>query len=162
MKALSEKEALRYAAAYCSGTERCIREVENKLSAAGITGETARKIIDRLIGEKFIDEARYAASFVNDKLRFNKWGRMRLDYELKKKDIPAAVRAEAIGNIDPVFYTDLLTTLLKEKKKSVKAKDPYDEYAKLFRFAAGRGFESPVVSGCLRKILRDSGYDPEE
>lgn len=162
MKELSEKEALRYAAAYCSGAERCIREVEKKLAAAGLSGEPARKIIDRLIGEKFIDEARYAAGFVNDKLRFNKWGRIRLDYELKKKDIPAAVRAEALGNIDPVFYTALLDSLLKEKKKSVKAKDPYDEYAKLFRFATGRGFESAVVSSRLRKILDASGYEPEE
>lgn len=155
MKELSEKEALLYAASYCSGTERCVSEVEKKLLAAGLSGEACRRIIDRLTEEKFIDESRYAAGFVSDKLRFNKWGRLRLDYEMKKKGIPAHIRAEALSNIDPDFYAGLLRTVLTEKKKSTRTGDRREIYPKLYRFAAGRGFESDLIGAALREIFRD-------
>lgn len=162
MKQLSEKEALNRAAAYCSGTERCIQDVEKKLSAAGLPPEATERIISRLLREKFIDESRFANSFINDKLRFNKWGRIRIDYELKKRGIPDNIRAEAMENIDRDLYVETLYNLLKSKKKSVKAKDRREEYYKLLRFAAGRGFQSHEINVCLKDLLNGADYEDME
>lgn len=162
MKQLSEQEALNRAAAYCSGTERCIRDVEKKLSAAGVPAETSKRIISRLIKENFIDERRFAGSFVNDKLRFNKWGRIRIDYELKKKGIPDEIRSEAIENMDRDLYVEILYNLLKDKKKSVKAKDRREAWYKLLRFGAGRGFESHEINICLKELFKGDDYEDME
>ena len=53
------------------------------------------KIIDRLKAEKYIDEARYCRSFINDKLRFNKWGRKKIEFALKQKQIPLELISDA-------------------------------------------------------------------
>ena len=80
MKQVSESEMLHRAAAYCSASERCIQDVEKKIKAAGLAGEESDRIVSRLLQERFIDESRFARYFVNDKLRFNKWGRVRVYY----------------------------------------------------------------------------------
>lgn len=159
MKQLSESEMLHRAAAYCSASEHCIQEVENKIKTAGLTEEESDRIIARLTKEGFIDESRFARYFVNDKLRFNKWGRIKIGYELQKKGIPSDIRAEALDNIDEQEYESILLSLLKSKKKSTRGKDDRDLYTKLLRYAAGRGFESRDTNRCLKRLFNNSGYE---
>lgn len=162
MKQLNEEEALQRAAAFCASTERCIREVEKKLTAAGTSAETCERIIARLIKDKFIDETRFAGSFANDKLRFNKWGRIRIDYELKKRGIAAGIRSEALSKLDTGLYLEILYNLLKDKKKSVKAENTREAYFKLLRFGAGRGFESQEINRCLQELFKENRDDAME
>lgn len=152
---------LHRAATYCTAAERCIQDVEKKLSAAGLPPNAAEQIIARLVQEKFIDESRYSRGFVNDKLRFNKWGRVKIAYELRRKHLPESVCAEALTAIDEEEYRTLLLSLLKEKKKTVRGKDNRDAFGKLLRFGVGRGFETSEVAACLR-TLGANGTDDEE
>lgn len=161
MKQLSEPEMLHRAAAYCSAAERCIQDVEKKIKAAGLTGEESDRIIARLLKERFIDESRFARYFVNDKLRFNKWGRIKISYELQRKGIPADIRAEALAGIDEKEYQDILSSLLKSKKKTTRGKDERDVYTKLLRFAAGRGFEGRDANRCLKQLFNGNDYDED-
>ncbi|MCC8142867.1 MAG: RecX family transcriptional regulator [Tannerellaceae bacterium] len=158
MKQLTEPEMLHRMAAYCSSTERCSAEVERKILAGGLPPEAAARILERLIKEKFIDDRRYCRSFVNDKLCYNKWGRIKIGYELRKKNIPVAISEEILASIDEEEYTDILLTLLKAKLKSIKSKDERDTWNKLFRFAAGRGYESSLITQSLKTLLNEGDY----
>lgn len=158
MKELTESEMLHRAAAYCSAAERCIEDVRKKITAAGLDEAAAERIIARLLQEKFIDESRFCQSFVSDKLRFNKWGRIKIGYELQRRKIASEVRAEALNQIDEEEYENILHELLKAKKKTVKSKDKRDLYYKLLRFAAGRGFESQTANQCLKRLLQSTDY----
>lgn len=158
MKQITEQEMLHRAAAYCSAAERCIQDVQKKINAAGLAPEASDRIIARLINEKFINEERFCKSYINDKLRFNKWGRIKIAYELQKKGIPSATRSEALANIDDEEYLGILHSLLKDKKKTVKGKDERDAFAKLLRFAAGRGFESREAISCLQQLFKGNDY----
>ncbi len=147
MEQITEPEMLRRAAAYCSTAERCIQDVQKKIKAAGLSQEEGERIIARLL--------------VNDKLRFNKWGRIKIAYELQKRNIPAPIRSEALEGIDEKEYADILQSLLKAKKKSTKGKDERDIYIKLLRFAAGRGFESREASRCLKQLFNGNDYEED-
>lgn len=161
MKQLSEAEMLHRAAAYCSAGERCIQDVRKKIESASLSPEECERIISRLLKEKFIDETRFSRSFVNDKLRFNKWGRIKIAYELQKKEIPSTTRAEALENIDEQEYRTILYSLLKDKQKTTRGKDERDLYYKLLRFAAGRGFESQYATSCLKQLLKGKDYEED-
>ncbi len=152
MEEMTEKEMLHRAAAYCSSAERCIQEVEKKIADAGLSPEASERIISHLVKEKFIDESRFSQSFVNDKLRFNKWGRVKIGYELRKKNIPSSCYSDALESINEEEYHSILLSLLKAKKKSTRGKDERDIFYKLLRFAAGRGFESNEAIRCLREL----------
>lgn len=161
MKQLSEQEVLHRSAAYCSAAERCIQDVIKKAEPFGLAPEANERIITRLLKEKFIDESRYARSFVNDKMQFNKWGRIKIDYELRCKGIPQEIRKEALNEIDETRYSGLLKSLLQSKKKTIRSNDPSDTYYKLMRFAAGRGFTATEISLCLKQIMKGTTYDDD-
>ncbi|MDH6534130.1 RecX family transcriptional regulator [Parabacteroides sp. 52] len=160
MKERTETEILHRVAAYCSAAERCIWDVAQKIRAAGLNREAEEKIIARLLQEKFIDESRFCRSFVNDKLRFNKWGKIKIGYELRKKHIQETHITEALAAIKEDAYLSTLSTLLKEKKKTIRGKDQRETYYKLLRFAAGRGFENKDINQCLKQLNIDG--DEEE
>ena len=81
------EELLHKAASYCSISEHCTSEVEEKLLAWGVSADDKQKIIDRLIVEDFINEKRYCTHFVKDKFRFNKWGKIKIAYALRQKGL---------------------------------------------------------------------------
>lgn len=151
-KNLSAPEILHKAAAFCSKSEHCITEVKEKLKSWHTDPLDSEAIIEHLIKEKFIDETRYCRSFINDKYKYNRWGRIKIAYALRTKKIADTLIHEAMDEvIDEGIYLENLHNLLKEKRKSVKGNNKQEINGKLFRFAAGRGFESNEISAAINK-----------
>lgn len=145
MKELTPGEALNKAAAYCTLCERCVSEVTAKLTAWGVPHSEQKKIITRLIEEKFINEARYCHAFVNDKVRFNRWGRIKIRAALSEKRLPRELINEAMDNIDEEQYTTSLAEVIAAKRKELKGVNDYTTKQKIMRFAASRGFEPAMI-----------------
>jgi len=151
-KEYSLDELMHKAASYCSISEHCVSEVEDKLTAWGIIDADKHKIIDRLISEDFINEKRYCAYFVKDKFRFNKWGKIKISFALKGKRLDKNLIQEAINIIDDGEYEEMLASLLKTKLVGLKYEFEYEKQGKLYRFAQSRGFENNVIERALRNI----------
>jgi regulatory protein len=146
------EELLHKAASYCSISEHCVSEVEEKLYAWGVTSSDKEKIINRLIEEDFINEIRFCTYFVKDKFRFNKWGKIKIAYALKQKGIDNELINSALKLVDEGEYEEMLASILKTKLSGLKYEFEYEKQGKLFRFAQSRGFESNVIERTLRNI----------
>jgi regulatory protein len=145
MRKISTEQALHRLAAYCSRAERCIFDLRRKMDAWEIASDEQNKIIQQLIKEKFLDESRYCRAFVNDKSKYNHWGKNKIRFELKKKQIPEFLIREAIEDIDLAESKKQLLYLIERKRKSVKGKDEFEIKQKLMRFAVGRGFSQAEI-----------------
>jgi len=154
----SERDIMRQCAGYCSTAERCVSEVRKRLAGLDVDDEAADRIIAALVNEKFIDEARYSRAFVNDKFRFNKWGRRKIAFELKQKGLSSLLIEDALDTIDAGQYDETLKNLLLKKKASVKAKSEYDLVAKLASYAVSKGFEAVLVFAAIKQL---TGLDDE-
>ena len=155
----SESEMLNTLAKYCSQAERCLHDVRKKIKAEKLSEEAEKRIINYLVQEKFVDERRFCRSFVNDKFKFNHWGRVKICYELKNRNISPDIYYEAIDYIDEEEYLSVLTELLKSKKRTVNGRSPQDIFQKLCRFASSRGFETPIIINTLKSILKNIDYE---
>ena len=144
MKPISPAEALNKAAAYCTLCERCTSEVSKKLTTWGVPPAEQQRIIDRLQDEGFINEERYCRAFVNDKLRFNRWGRVKIRAALYEKRLPREYIAQAIEDIDEEEYMQTLHDLVATKQRELKNED-FATKQKIIRFAASRGFEPAKI-----------------
>ena len=144
-KPLTPSEALNKAAAYCTLCERCISEVSTKLTAWGVPYAVQEEIITRLIEEKFIDETRYCRAFVNDKVRFNRWGRLKITAALREKRLPQEYIKEAMDNIDEDAYQQSLQETIDIKRRELKGKDDFATQQKIIRHAASRGYEPSLI-----------------
>lgn len=152
-KILTPPEALHRAAALCSSAEHCTADIREKLARWGVTEADSCTIIDRLVQERFIDEQRYAVAFVKDKFRFSGWGRIKMRYALQQKRIDGSDIDHALATLDEEQYNDRLLELLQAKSHSIRDDDPEARRAKLFRFAASRGFESTLIFNALKQVV---------
>ena len=155
---LSENDLRYKAEAYCSSMERCMADVESKLLQWGAEPEIMEKIVKHLQNEKYIDQKRFCSAFVRDKYRFNQWGRVKISQALRMKKIPADVIAMGMEEIDEQEYMDILSSLIEQKKRSVKARTEYERNGKLIRFAIGKGFEMEAVLRCVKQAGEDDVY----
>lgn len=147
---LSYEQALHKAAALCMRSEKCESDIRNKLLAWEVNENDATKIISYLTAEKFLDNARFCNFFVKDKVRFNKWGKIKIGYALKAKKIDEALIISALSQIDEQETVDNLIALLQSKQKNLKYKDEFEKKGKLIRFALSRGFEMPTINQALK------------
>ncbi|MBQ8224009.1 MAG: RecX family transcriptional regulator [Bacteroides sp.] len=146
---MTEAEALNKLTAFCSAGEHCRAEVAEKMQRWGLPYTTIERIEEQLVQEKYIDEERYCRAFVNDKYRFDKWGKVKIAQALQLKKIPSSVYWQYLNEIDADEYAEILNKLLTTKRKSVRAESEYELNAKLIRFALSRGFEMEDIRHCL-------------
>ena len=148
-KNITEQEAFLQLAALCAQAEHCEQEMRDKLKRWELDTAAADRIITRLQKERYIDDARYARAFVKDKIRYNKWGRRKVEQALWQKRIADDIRQQVLGEIDENEYLDVLRPLLKQKRRTTKAENDYALNQKLVRFALGRGFTFDLIRQCL-------------
>lgn len=163
LKTWSKDEALAKMSMLCAESEKCKNDIADKLKQHGLSSEDIDSILTYLETERFIDEARYSKFFAKDKYKFAKWGRKKIEYALKMKRIPTDYIKNALDEIPDDAYEETMMAALTSKLKTIKFQNRYDAKAKLFRFAASRGYESGVALDMIEKILNDNleGYDNE-
>ncbi len=148
------KLALLKAQRLCSKQEKCKFDIRRKLEQWNISAENVEKIIDHLVKEKFIDEQRYAEAFVRDKLKFNKWGRIKISYHLKQRNIAEDTITEALKAIDNEEYGKILEKLLRDKLGNLKFKNDQRNFEKLISFAYNKGFSYEESSSIVKQLLQ--------
>lgn len=146
---MTEQEAYLQLAALCAQAEHCQQEMRDKMKRWEIDETVQNRIIARLVKERYIDDERYARAFVKDKIRYNKWGRRKVQQALWQKRIDDDIQHRVLDEIDEKEYLDVLRPLLKQKRKSTQADSDYELNQKLVRFALGRGFTFDIIRQCL-------------
>lgn len=146
---MTESEGKTRAEAYCSAAEHCRSEVRAMLERHGAEKPDIESIINNLVKEGFIDESRYARAFVHDKVRFAKWGKVKIAQALWQKRIPQDITDAALESIDDDEYLAALKDVVKAKFRTVKGATEYERKMKTMRSVCSRGYEPALV----RKLL---------
>lgn len=147
------RQALTKAMAMCSQSERCRNDIIGKLRQWELSDDEISRILNYLIKERFLDEERFVRFFINDKLRFNKWGKIKLTYMLRQKQIPEELIRSGLSKINDDSYKKILSDLLKTKIKSIKGDSDYERSGKLAVFAQGHGFEADLSFRIAGQVL---------
>jgi regulatory protein len=148
-KEKTEQEAYLQLAAMCAQAEHCEQEMRDKMKRWGVEPDAQDRVVARLVKERYIDNERYTRAFVKDKIRYNKWGRRKVMQALWMKRIDDDIQHRVLDEIDDKEYIDVLIPLLKQKRKTIKAKSDYELNQKLVRFALGRGFDFGIIRQCM-------------
>ena len=148
-KEMTEQEAYLQLAALCAQAEHCQQEMRDKMRRWELDETVQNRVINRLVKERYIDDERYARAFVKDKIRYNKWGRRKMQQALWLKHIDTDIQQRVLDEIDEKEYLDVLRPLLKQKRKSIRATSDYELNQKLVRFALGRGFGFDIIRQCM-------------
>lgn len=139
-----QKSILDRLEAQCSKREYCSADVRHKARKA-LEGDAARaeEVVESLLGNGFVDDARYAGAFAREKSSLDGWGPVKIRYALRMKGIADAAIGEALDGVDTDKAEARLSKLIEAKRKSLEG-DPQIRL-KLIKFALSRGYEYDTV-----------------
>ena len=148
-KEISEQSALQRLAALCSRGEHSSGEMLEKMRRWGLSEEAQARIMERLLRDRYVDDERFAHAFVNDKVKYNKWGRRKIEQALWQKGVDEEIRRRVLDEVEEEDFLTELRDLLKAKSHSINAKNDYERNMKLMRFALGRGYSYDQIRRCI-------------
>ncbi|MGW8314289.1 MAG: regulatory protein RecX [Bacteroidales bacterium] len=143
------QSALQRAASYCSRREVASRHVLEKLRSWEVPESWREEILEWLIREKYVDDQRFATLFVKEKFNLNRWGRVKIVHMLRSQGIGEGAIQEALVQIDEEEYFRICRELIRNKSATLKDKNQFTRKSKLFRYAAGKGYESDLIYSIL-------------
>ena len=149
MKQKTEQEALITLTALCASGEHCSQEMLDKMTRWQLPEEEQARVIEYLVKNSYIDEERFTHAFVMDKIRYNKWGRRKIEQALWQKRITKDIQTKILDEIDENEYLNVLRPLLKSKRRCIQAKNDYELNMKLIKFALSRGFTFDLIRQCI-------------
>ena len=149
-KPLTPDQILDKMVKYCAYQERCVKEVRDKLKTYVIPQKEKDKILDYLLDNRFVNDERYANSFVRGKINQSGWGLNKIRFHLVQKGIAKDIIDEALGQTDEEAYRQRLIDILKTKAKTVKAENDFEKKRKLAAYAMQKGFEGDLVWEVLK------------
>jgi len=154
LRTLTPDEARLRMASLCSRAEHCRADIADRLSRHGLSPGEVEGILDFLTSHDFINDDRFAAAFVRDKVRFNGRGRLRISRELRMCGVDAATIDVALNAIDETEYFESALKVARGKARGLDLAS-HEDRVRLYRFMSMRGFEGPVISMALRAITDD-------
>lgn len=150
---IGKEKALEKILKYCSYQERCHSEVREKLFGFGLYKEQVEELIIYLIGENYLNEERYAIAFAGGKFRMKSWGRIKIKYELKLRQISDFCIKKALVQINEEEYLEKLRKLFLEKYQTlVHEKNKFIRNKKIFSYLQQKGYESSLINELLKGV----------
>lgn len=145
-------QALPKAKHYCAYQERCHSEVKEKLYGFGLNKKEVEEIIATLIEEGYLDEERFAIQFAGGKFRMKHWGKVKIKYELKQRQVSEYSIKKALSAIDKTAYQQTFYKLFEDKLSTLKnERNIFTKKKKMLDYLVQKGFETELI----RQLLND-------
>ena len=153
----SPEQALAALMRLCAAAERSSGDALRLMRGWGVAEPDARRVLDRLTAERFIDDARYACAFVRDRMNLSGWGRYKIESALRAKGIAPSVIADAMAQTAGTDMRERLSEILARRMRTLKAASPFDARSKLLRYALSQGYDFDTARECVERCIPDTG-----
>ncbi|MCX6249555.1 MAG: regulatory protein RecX [Bacteroidetes bacterium] len=130
---------------YCAYQERCTKEIVSKLKDWNLRESQIESVIANLKKENILNEERFARAFTRGKFRVNKWGKLKIAFELQLKSIPDSLIRKGLSEIDEEEYLTVLKTLILKKKEELDKEKGINLRDKIITFIQNKGYELPLI-----------------
>lgn len=129
---------------YCAYQERTHQEVRDKLYMLGLYRDEVEEVLTELISENYVNEERFARTFASGKFRLKHWGRIKIIYELKHRNISPYCIDKAMKEIPDEEYEKVTKQLIDKKISNMSGED-FIIKNKIARYLINKGFEPEIV-----------------
>ncbi|MBS1736556.1 MAG: RecX family transcriptional regulator [Bacteroidetes bacterium] len=152
-QSLTPNQALEKIKGYCAYQERCHSDVINKLYSFGLNKNEVAEITAQLVSENYLNEQRFAIMFAGGKFRMKHWGKNKIIYELKQKQVSDYCIKKALTTIDFNEYETTFQKLAAQKLKTLKSeKNIFIKKKKLQTYLLSKGYESKEIYNLLNQL----------
>jgi len=136
---------------YCAYQERCHADIEKKLNAMHMIPSAQEIIILHLIKENYLNEERFAKAYARGKFLIKKYGKLRIEKELKQKNISSYLIKKGLEEIDKAQYIRTLNILINKKLVTINETDYFKKRKKIIDFLLRKGYEYELIKQNIPK-----------
>lgn len=154
-RAKTSDEALAALMRLTARAEKSEGDARRLMKGWGVAPADIEQVVNRLVRERFIDDTRYAESFVREKLRLSGWGAYKIRMALRRKGISEERIDAALAQADPEAMQERLGTMLARKAATVKYATPYELKTKLIRYGLSLGYDYDAVLDAASELSKD-------
>ncbi len=134
---------------YCAYQDRCTQEVLTKLRSLQVEEKEAQQILRLLKNDGFVDDERYAQSYIRGKVGLKQWGKQKIRMSLLQKGIPKELIDKYLEHITPQQYTDNLQAAVRKWTQS-HGPVTQENITKLYRHLMAKGYTYEEIKGELK------------
>lgn len=136
-------------AALCARREYCQHDMLEKMRQWGVSEEEQAKVMQQLTKGRYVDDERFARAFVNDKVRYGKWGRRKIEQALWMKRIDEGIAGSVLDEVDDEEYLAVLRPQIQQKLRTTRAGSNYELRMKVTKWAISRGYTMDLIRQCI-------------
>lgn len=137
---------------YCAYQERCYKEVEEKLHSLSVNSSEKEEVLTYLIENNFINEERFAQSFVRGKHNYKFWGKNRIINELKFRNISSRIITIALKEIPETTYLENFHQLAEKHWNHITERKGPKKNKKFVDFLLRKGYETSLIYEKLKEL----------
>ena len=138
---------------FCSTQERCIFDIIKKLNSWEVKNDQ-NLIIEHLTKNNFLNEQRFSNTFSSGKFNIKKWGKNKISFELKKRNIKSVIIKNSLEEIDNEQYLTTIKELINKKYRIINEKDVFKKKSKTVQYLYQKGYETSLVWELLNKEIK--------
>ena len=143
-----QKSALNKIINYCNYRDRSTKEIKIKLLDLNYSIEIIDSAISQAIELGIVDNFRFSKSFSRGKNQKNRWGKIKIAYELKNKGLNNKEITFGLESIEEkTYYKVLMKSIEVYKRKSKNF-----EKNKLIKHLINKGYETSLVFTTINKL----------
>ena len=152
-KTYTVDQAKRLLERYCVYQDRCHKEVEQKLSDINMILEAKELILIHLMQHNFLNEERFAKSFVRGKFNQKKWGKIKITNALRFKQISSYNIKTGLKEIEEITYLETIKMLAIKKIAVVNERNHFKKKKKITDYLLQKGFEINYCIEIVNELL---------
>ena len=145
-----------------TGQARSRSELAGKLAKKGVPEDIAERLLDRFEEVGLVDDAAFAASWVQSRQAGRGLARRALAQELRRKGIADEVAQEALAEIDPGEELDAARALVRRKLRTAARLDRNTAVRRLSGMLARKGYPAGLAMRVVREELDAAGHDTDD
>ena len=155
-KVKTPEQALAALMRLCARAEKSQEDARRLMRGWGLAEREGEQVLARLVRDRFIDDGRYAAAFVREKLRLSGWGEYKIRTALQRKRIDRALIDAALAEADRPAMGERLCRQLERKARTAKYSTQYELKTKLIRYGLSLGYDYETVVEAASGLVTDT------
>ena len=134
---------------WCSTQERCTQDLRERLRRRGVAPEEMEQLVALLVEEDYLNEDRFAESFVRARAEHKAWGPAKIRAGLRAKGVDSAAIERAMSvQREAVFDEGLERLVARRASELPEGRD------RVVRWLLGRGFGLSEIFAALARWER--------
>ena len=144
--------ALTFAYRHIGRRDRTVAEVRKHLLAKGVGEAEVEQAIDELASLEYLDDARYAVRFAEDRRLLDGWGADRIERKLRENGVGREGISAALAGFDHGTELDAAIAVLSRRWREPPADDR--ERDRALGFLVRKGYDLDLAYDAVRAISR--------